>query len=284
MENTPSTFNKENKIRKVDLAESLQEELNQGLLSPEEREDLKNIIAEGSAKLEHKLTVNVEGKDPVVFDGTSDTEVNVDFDPIRKELEEHNHDDIYSKLDHEHNYAGSDTPGGSANEAKKVENPLEIISNGTNTTYDGSTPVSIEINPSGITQLSKKDFPAIGDPKILYIDIYTGIGYCFNADLNSYISVSFGNDKVSTLSANKNSLTMINEKSIEFDHIILTYKSEEEWLSSDPVLLKGEMGFVYNNQGNYKVGDGVKKFSELPYVCLAPSGTGTEIDDSKIPK
>ena len=70
---------------------------------------------------------------------------------------------------------------------------------------------------------------------------------------------------------------------IEIDHIILKYKTEADWLATDPVILEGEFAVVLDRSGNYKMGDGVKKFSELPYsIGLLTGGLSIEIDDSKI--
>lgn len=47
--------------------------------------------------------------------------------------------------------------------------------------------------------------------------------------------------------------------------------TEKNWESTNPVLSEDEVGFV-KNSGNFKVGDGTKKWSELPlYESLSPN-------------
>lgn len=56
--------------------------------------------------------------------------------------------------------------------------------------------------------------------------------------------------------------------------IILRNDTKENWTSVDPILLKGEMGIEIDTN-NFKFGDGVKKWSELPYgIPDIPEDTG----------
>lgn len=51
--------------------------------------------------------------------------------------------------------------------------------------------------------------------------------------------------------------------------------TEADWLGIDLVLFEGEQAFVYNTAGvaiNFKIGDGTKKFSQLPYFIAYYSG------------
>lgn len=52
------------------------------------------------------------------------------------------------------------------------------------------------------------------------------------------------------------------------------YKTETDWMTSDPVLLRGEVVYSVDQEGNVKskIGDGVKKWSELPFI----TGGGSE--------
>lgn len=52
----------------------------------------------------------------------------------------------------------------------------------------------------------------------------------------------------------------------------LPYHSEADWTSTyDRVLLRGEVAFTVDN-GRHKIGDGVKKWSELDYVPQGETG------------
>ena len=56
--------------------------------------------------------------------------------------------------------------------------------------------------------------------------------------------------------------------------------TEEEWNSVDPVLATSEVGYVTSgpHSGNFKLGDGTSKWSELPYAGAV--GTGYVTSDS----
>lgn len=49
---------------------------------------------------------------------------------------------------------------------------------------------------------------------------------------------------------------------------LMRCKTENEWTQNDEVLLNKELGFVTDKNGIYKIGDGIKPFSELEY-CAA---------------
>ena len=44
------------------------------------------------------------------------------------------------------------------------------------------------------------------------------------------------------------------------------YKTESDWTSSNPVLLKGEVAYSSDKNNKYKVGDGTHKWSDLAYA------------------
>ena len=70
--------------------------------------------------------------------------------------------------------------------------------------------------------------------------------------------------------------------------IKLKRDTEENWTSKNPILLDGEMIIVKTNDGKIrkKIGDGVKKFSELPYdeitIDSATSTTSTNPVQNKV--
>lgn len=43
------------------------------------------------------------------------------------------------------------------------------------------------------------------------------------------------------------------------------YKTEQEWINADPILLKGEVAYSSDKGNIYKVGDGVTSWINLPY-------------------
>lgn len=53
------------------------------------------------------------------------------------------------------------------------------------------------------------------------------------------------------------------------------YDTEANWTANDPVLLEGEVVYTSDEEkyGQYKVGDGVKKWSELEYSVTSPGGS-----------
>ena len=52
--------------------------------------------------------------------------------------------------------------------------------------------------------------------------------------------------------------------------------AEASWISADPVLLQGEIGYATNNN-RFKIGDGSRRWTELPYVASGGNGTITSI-------
>lgn len=52
------------------------------------------------------------------------------------------------------------------------------------------------------------------------------------------------------------------------------YKTENEWSSSNPVLLQGEVVYSSDKQNKYKVGDGTSTWSQLSYVLPSKSDIG----------
>lgn len=53
-------------------------------------------------------------------------------------------------------------------------------------------------------------------------------------------------------------------------------RTEAEWMDTDPVIIKNCVAYVSDKNNQYKIGDGVSKFSELPYSGGGGSG-GTSI-------
>lgn len=45
------------------------------------------------------------------------------------------------------------------------------------------------------------------------------------------------------------------------------YDTEANWISKNPVLLAGQLAYSSDKYGKYKIGDGIKKWSELQYVA-----------------
>lgn len=136
------SFKNINKIKYVDLAEDLQLSLDAGLITPDDRKKLDSLTAEGgTSKLVNPLSFRLGSKDPISYDATKPVEIDINPETIGAASSDHNHDDTYSKLDHEHNYAGSDVPGGSATSAKKLETPININVSGSEV---GGSPVSID--------------------------------------------------------------------------------------------------------------------------------------------
>ena len=59
-----------------------------------------------------------------------------------------------------------------------------------------------------------------------------------------------------------------------------------EWNSSDLVLLDGEQAFVLSDNGmpiNFKIGDGTKRFSELPFWIEYDQGQYINVDSNSLP-
>ena len=62
--------------------------------------------------------------------------------------------------------------------------------------------------------------------------------------------------------------------------IILCNDTTVNWGSSEKVLLKGEMAIeITSGTPKIKIGDGVKKFSELPYATMTPDEVTAKISE-----
>ncbi|MCX2473577.1 hypothetical protein OQZ33_04450 [Pedobacter sp. MC2016-05] len=66
-----------------------------------------------------------------------------------------------------------------------------------------------------------------------------------------------------------------------FARIEQLIESEAEWLIADPILLKGEIAVVkFGNTTKIKIGDGIRKFSETPYMIFETGETKDGINPS----
>lgn len=96
--------------------------------------------AGGAANSALKLNVPVK-----IGNANFDGSINITLDDIGAAAKDHEHH-TYSLKDHTHNYAGSDTAGGAANAAKKLQNARNIIIDGAikgEGLFDGSSSVKI---------------------------------------------------------------------------------------------------------------------------------------------
>lgn len=68
----------------------------------------------------------------------------------------------------------------------------------------------------------------------------------------------------------------------QFTHL---YNTAEAWVTINPILFMGEMGFESDNKG-FKVGDGVTPWNQLPYskasAQIFTSGVGITVEDQII--
>lgn len=61
-----------------------------------------------------------------------------------------------------------------------------------------------------------------------------------------------------------------------FDKITLKNKAASEWTSANPTLSKGEIG-LENDTGKFKLGDGTKNWTSLPYATMTVAEINTEL-------
>lgn len=63
--------------------------------------------------------------------------------------------------------------------------------------------------------------------------------------------------------------------------IVIRNADKSSFDNSDLVLLKGELAVELDGNGNgkFKVGDGVKKYNQLPYINLTPTEIDTKLND-----
>lgn len=107
--------------------------------------------ANSAVRLDTPRNINITGSEigSATFDGTEDLTINlsVNHEHSQYSLATHNHDDVYSKLGHTHNYAGSDSAGGVATSAAKLSNARTITIAGSvkadAVSFDGSKNITI---------------------------------------------------------------------------------------------------------------------------------------------
>ena len=106
--------------------------------------------ANSAVKLDTARIINLTGAvtGRVSFDGTTDVTIDtvVNHTHSQYSLTTHNHDTVYSKLGHTHNYAGSSSVGGVATSAAKLATARSIAINGAVTgsaDFDGSGNIAI---------------------------------------------------------------------------------------------------------------------------------------------
>ena len=63
--------------------------------------------------------------------------------------------------------------------------------------------------------------------------------------------------------------------------IVIRNSDKTSFETSDIVLLKGELAVELDSSGNgkFKVGDGVKSYTQLPYITLTPTEIDTKLND-----
>ena len=61
-----------------------------------------------------------------------------------------------------------------------------------------------------------------------------------------------------------------------FDKITLKNKTASEWTTANPTLAKGEIG-LENDTGKFKLGDGTKNWTTLPYATMTVAEINTEL-------
>lgn len=61
-----------------------------------------------------------------------------------------------------------------------------------------------------------------------------------------------------------------------FDKITLKNKTAAQWTSANPTLAKGEIG-LENDTGKFKLGDGTKNWTSLPYATMTVAEINTEL-------
>ena len=136
--------------------------------------------ATSANKVNKALTLQTNGTEAAVFDGSAAKTVNITPDAIGASASDHGHSTLTIKgnsttaigtydgtsastititpanigaaaSSHTHNYAGSSSAGGSATSANKVNNALTVQGNGTElATFDGSSAKTVNITPSNI--------------------------------------------------------------------------------------------------------------------------------------
>ena len=106
--------------------------------------------ANSALKLDTARTINITGAETgsTSFDGSSDITIDLTVNHTHSEyaLTTHDHDTVYSKLDHTHLYAGSDSAGGVATSANKLATARTITLSGAVTgsvSFDGSANITI---------------------------------------------------------------------------------------------------------------------------------------------
>lgn len=103
-----------------------------------------------AAKTTGTLTIQTNGVSAITFNGSANKSLDITPASIGAATSDHTHSN-YALVSHTHNYAGSTTAGGVANQAAKTTGTLTIQTNGTSAgTFNGSANKSINITPANI--------------------------------------------------------------------------------------------------------------------------------------
>ena len=102
--------------------------------------------ASTASKLQTKRTITI-GNQGVEFDGSEN--ISFDLGSIGAATSGHNHDSVYSKTSHTHNYAGSSSAGGVATSAAKLATPVTLTIGAKGKTFDGSANQSWSLSEIG---------------------------------------------------------------------------------------------------------------------------------------
>lgn len=110
--------------------------------------DLGSAISADKLTTARTITLTGAVTGSVSFNGTANVIINtaVNHTHSQYSLTSHNHDSVYSKLNHTHSYAGSTSAGGNANAAVKLVTARKITLSGAvtgNATFNGTADITI---------------------------------------------------------------------------------------------------------------------------------------------
>ena len=139
--------------------------------------------ASTATKLQTARTITI-GNQGIEFNGSAN--ISFDLGTIGAATSDHNHDSTYSKTDHTHNYAGSDSAGGAATSAVKLSTARTLTIGSTGKTFDGSANVSYTLSEIGAAASSHTH--TVVNRTMVTTPIYnasTGILIDFNLNVQS---------------------------------------------------------------------------------------------------
>lgn len=119
--------------------------------------------------------------------------------------------------------------------------------------------IEIKLKPQ---QYQNKDaFPSQGNSAVVYIDTHNNESYRWDEQTNSYICIGSDWHRIKIIDGGES----YEDENVLKSNIKLRNGTSDKWTTSNPILLKGEIGIEIDTH-KIKIGDGATNWNDLQYI------------------